>query len=116
MSSVMKRVYTATSHAYCEAIDTPPRHHANPPHSGGNWTIHESKSDEGVRLIWTCEASERVPPRTPSKFHPHAGTKKPTKKPKPVAPKPVVAAAPPPKKPARPKPAKGQAPAPVEGA
>ncbi len=89
MSSVVKRVYTATTHAYGDAIDTPPRHRANPPHSSIDWQIHESKSsDAGVRLIWACEVFEHLA-KPPSKFHPHAGKKKPAKKPKPK-PKPAA--------------------------
>lgn len=109
MSSAMKRVYTATTHAYGEAIDTPPRHPANPPHSGANWQIHESKySDEGVRLIWTCEVAERVQPKPPSKFHP----KKPAKKK--ARPRPAPVAARPPEPVAKPeaKPKKAKAPRP----
>ena len=92
----MRRAYVATTHAYGEAIETPPRHRANPPDAGGDdWKIHESKySDQGVRLIWTCEVFEHVA-RPPSKFHPHAGKKKPVKKAKPKpAKKPVAKKAP----------------------
>jgi len=93
----MRRAYVATAHAYGEAIETPPRHRANPPDAGGDdWRIHESKySDQGVRLIWTCEVFEHLA-KPPSKFHPHAGKKKPVKKAKPKpAKKPAVKKAPP---------------------
>lgn len=104
----MKRVYVVTTHRYGEVIDTPPRHPLNPPHSGSDWTIHESKypdesnyREEGIRLIWVCEVAERIPPRPPSKFHPHAGKKKPVKK---AAKKPKAKTAPAIAKPAEPPP------------
>src|SRR6185369_4197966 len=85
----------ATDHGYSEFISTPQRH----PLAGGagsDWTIHESKySDNGVRLIWSCEisaASAKPKPKPASKKKPAKKTQ--PKKPETKAPASKPAAAP----------------------